>query len=324
MNALILIASLGGLALLAEIFNFRKALFPLVLAGLAGVIAVALMDWNRENVVPELFKSMMVVNHFTIIFTVIMSATLFLWMLMSQSYFEEKSSATDHYALILFALTGGVVMVTFNNMTMLFIGIEILSLSMYVLCGSNKSDLSSNESAFKYFLMGSFATGFLLFGIALLYGATGSFDYNVITEEIFKGSRSDLRVLVLPGILMMIIGMAFKVSAVPFHFWAPDVYQGAPTPVTAFMSTIVKTAAFAAFYKLAFCFSGVSESWNNVLWVIAAATLLLSNITAVYQQSVKRMLAWSSISHAGYMLLAILAMSPVTGSSVISIQPLIP
>jgi NADH-quinone oxidoreductase subunit N len=317
MNALILLSCLGGLALLAEIFNFRKALFPLVLAGLAGVIGLALMDWNREHIVAPIFKDMMVVNHFTIVFTVIMTATLFLWMLMSRSYFEEQSSTTDHYALVLFALTGGVVMASYNNMTMLFIGIEILSLSMYVLCGSNKADLGSNESAFKYFLMGSFATGFLLFGIALLYGATGSFDIGKVSEEIFKGSMGETKVLILPGILMMIIGMAFKVSAVPFHFWAPDVYQGAPTPITAYMSTIVKTAAFAAFYKLAFCFSGVSETWNNVVWGMAAATLLLSNITAVYQQNVKRMLAWSSISHAGYMLLAVLAMSPVSGSSVI-------
>ena len=318
MNALILISSLGGLAMLAEIFNFRKALFGLVMLGLAGVIALALMDWNKEVAVAPIFKGMMVFDHFAILFTVIMSGTLFLWMMMSRSYFEEKTSATDHYAMVLFALAGAVVMVSYANMTMLFIGIEILSISMYVLCGSNKSDLSLNEAAFKYFLMGSFATGFLLFGIALLYGATGSFDISVISEAVFTGSMKETKVLIVPGILLMLIGMCFKVSAVPFHFWAPDVYQGAPTPVTAYMSTIVKTAAFAAFFKLfAACFSGVGASWNNIVWGIAAATLLLSNITAVYQQSVKRMLAYSSISHAGYMLLAILAMSPISGGSII-------
>ncbi len=318
MNALILLSSLGILALLAEIFNFRKALFPLVMLGLLGVIGLAAMDWNKKSPIAAIFKNMMVFDHFAILFTCIMCVTLFLWMMMSRSYFEEKTSATDHYALVLFALVGAVVMASYSNMTMLFIGIEILSLSMYVLCGSNKSDLSSNEAAFKYFLMGSFATGFLLFGIALLYGATGSFDIQVVSEEIFKGSMKETKVLIVPGILMMLIGMSFKVSAVPFHFWAPDVYQGAPTPITAYMSTIVKTGAFAAFFRLfAACFSGVNQTWSMTLWGIAAATLLLSNITAVYQQNVKRMLAYSSISHAGYMLLAILAMSPVSGGSII-------
>ena len=310
---MILLSSLGVLALLAEIFNFRKILFPLILLGLAGVVGLAVADWNNKQSFSPVFMNMLVFDHRAIIFTVVMTVTLLLWMLMSREYFEEKSSATDHYALVLFALVGAVVMASYNNMTMLFIGIEILSLSMYVLCGSNKFSLSSNEAAFKYFLMGSFATGFLLFGIALIYGATGSFDLQQIAVGIFQGEKAGMRMLILPGILMMMIGMAFKVSAVPFHFWAPDVYQGAPTPVTAYMSTIVKTAAFAAFFQLfATCFSAVSEAWNNVLWGIAAATLLLSNITAVYQQNVKRMLAYSSISHAGYMLLAILAMSPVS------------
>lgn len=318
MNSLILVSSLGGLALLAEIFNFRKMLFPLVMLGLLGAVGLGIMDWSRQANPDSIFKNMMVTDHFAILFTVIMCLTLFLWMMMSKNYFEEHTNTADHYALVLFALAGAVVMASYNNMTMLFIGIEILSLSMYVLCGSNKSDLSSNEAAFKYFLMGSFATGFLLFGIALIYGATGSFDIQVVSEEVFKGSMKETKVLIVPGIMLMLVGMCFKVSAVPFHFWAPDVYQGAPTPVTAYMSTIVKTAAFAAFFRLfAACFSGINETWSNVLWGITAATLLVSNITAVYQQSVKRMLAYSSISHAGYMLLAVLAMSPVSGGSII-------
>jgi NADH-quinone oxidoreductase subunit N len=244
-------------------------------------------------------------------------AVSFFWFLASESYFEEESSRSDHFALILFALVGAVVLVSYNNMSMLFIGIEILSISMYVLAGSRKNDLFSNEAAFKYFLMGSFATGFLLFGMALIYGATMSFDLGVIASYV-NVNNGAIDYMFLAGLLMMLIGLAFKVSAVPFHFWAPDVYQGSPTPITAFMATIVKTAAFAGMFRLFFiCFAPAADSWSSVVWVIAALTLVIGNVTAVYQNSVKRMLAYSSVSHAGYMMLAILASTQTAASSIL-------
>ena len=165
--------------------------------------------------------------------------------------------------------------------------------------------------------MGSFATGFLLFGIALIYGVTASFDLNVIAREISAGT-GDRTSWLYAGILMLIIGLGFKISAVPFHFWAPDVYEGAPTVVTAFMSTIVKIAAFAGFYRLfSTCFSAVSNQWVDALQIITILTLLVSNITAVYQHSVKRILAYSSVAHAGYMLMTLVALNNISASAIL-------
>ena len=207
-------------------------------------------------------------------------------------------------------------MSSFNNMVMLFLGIEILSISMYILAGSNKKSLASNEAAFKYFLMGSFATGFLLFGIALIYGATGSFDIDVIATFV-RGQPEFIRDVICRNSFdndcngIQSIGGAF-------HFWAPDVYQGAPTVITAFMSTVVKTAAVAAFFRLFIhTFTSMTEVWHTALMIISAATILVGNITAVYQTNVKRMLAYSSIAHAGYMLMAIVSMNSAAPSALL-------
>jgi NADH-quinone oxidoreductase subunit N len=187
---------------------------------------------------------------------------------------------------------------------------------MYILAGSNKRSPASNEAALKYFLMGSFATGFLLFGIALIYGLTSSFNLTVIANSISQISGSSK--MLDAGVLLIMIAMLFKVSAAPFHFWAPDVYQGSPTIITVYMSTVVKTAAFAAFLKLfMILFGGMQGLWSSSLWIISAATILIGNITAVFQTNIKRMLAYSSISHAGYMLLAILAMNNSSASSLL-------
>ena len=164
--------------------------------------------------------------------------------------------------------------------------------------------------------MGAFATGFLLFGIVLIYGATGSFDLAEIAAAV--ANQTAIPTIFHVGVLLMLIGLSFKVSAVPFHFWAPDVYQGAPTVITAFMSTIVKTAAFAAFLRLfSTSFASVGTSWHQVMWIIAALTLLVGNITAVLQTSTKRMLAYSSVAHAGYMLLALLSANNLSNSAIL-------
>jgi len=316
LKALIVVSLLGVVAMLSEIFNFKKWLYPIVLLGLLGATALAVADWNINLTVP-IFKNMLVFNNFSIAFTVILCMTAFLWIIMAHSSFKEESSLTDHFALVLFSLAGALVMVSFGNMTMLFLGIEILSIPLYVLAGSRKTDISSNEAAFKYFLMGAFASGFLLFGIALIYGATASFDITAIATFV-AAHKGNLPGFFYAGVLMMLAGLAFKVSAVPFHFWAPDVYQGSPTPVTAFMATIVKTAAFAAFFRLfSSCFSLVHTQWESIVWIMAALTLIVGNVTAVYQVSAKRMLAYSSIAHAGYMMLAILAMNKFSSSAVL-------
>ncbi len=312
MKALILLSSLGVITLLAEIFSFKKILYPTVLLGLIAIIVVNALEWNTNIS----YFNMMRCDNFAIAFTEVILIVGFLWFLMAKNFFKEESNKTDHYSLIIFALTGGVIMVSYTNMAMLFLGIEILSIPMYILAGSKKEDLLSNESAFKYLIMGAFATGFLLFGIVLIYGATGSFDLAGIAAAV--ANQTTIPPIFYVGVLLMLIGLSFKVSAAPFHFWAPDVYQGAPTEITAFMSTVVKTAAFAAFLRLfSTSFTAVGESWHSILWVIAALTLLIGNITAVLQTSTKRMLAYSSVAHAGYMLLGLLAGNTFSNSGIL-------
>jgi NADH-quinone oxidoreductase subunit N len=313
MKALVLLSSLGVISLLAEIFSFKKLMYPVVLLGLITIFILNLTDWDTNIT----YYNMMRYDNYAVAFTSVILVVAFLWFLMSQSFFKAMDSLTDHFALILFALTGAVIMVSYTNMTMLFLGIEILSISMYILAGSKKDDLASNESAFKYLIMGAFATGFLLFGIALIYGATGSFDLSEIKVSLLS-QQGNVPAIFYAGVLMMLIGLSFKVSAAPFHFWAPDVYQGAPTVITAFMATIVKTAAFAAFLRLfSSTFSSVSDSYANIIWVMAALTLLVGNISAVLQTSTKRMLAYSSVAHAGYMLLALLAGNSFSSSAIL-------
>jgi NADH-quinone oxidoreductase subunit N len=313
MNAVYILSGLGILSLLAEIFSFRKILFPIVLLGLIATVGLLVMDWNTGL---SHYSNMLTFDNYAIAFSSAIAIIAFLWFMMSRDYFENNTHVTDHFALVLFSLVGAVFMVSYSNLAMLFLGIEILSISLYIMAGSKMTDLFSNEASFKYFLMGSFATGFLLFGIALVYGVTGSFDLVKMNEVITAGS-TQFNALLYAGVLLMMVGLAFKISAVPFHFWAPDVYEGSPTVVTAFMSTIVKIAAFAAFFRLfATSFASVSAEWVNIVQVIAVLTLVVSNITAVYQNSVKRMLAFSSIAHAGYLLITLVALNEISASAI--------
>ncbi len=312
MNAVYILSGLGIFSLIAEIANLRKYLFPIVVLGLVASAVLVFSDWNTSS---YYFSNMLLFDRQAVAFSALISVVALLWVVMAKDYFHQSTEVTDHFAIVLFSLVGAVFMVSYHNMVMLFLGIEILSISLYILAGSRMKDILSNEAAFKYFLMGSFATGFLLFGVALIYGSTGSFDLSTIASKIQEG-------LVFPsmlyiGIVMMLVGLAFKISAAPFHFWAPDVYQGSPTVVTAFMSTIVKIAAFAGFYRLfSMCFSTVYVQWAGIIQVLVVLTLLVSNITAVFQKNVKRLLAYSSIAHAGYLLITLVAMND-KGSGVI-------
>lgn len=313
MTTLIILCILGILCLLSEIVGFKKLLLPLVFGGLTLALFFSLNDWNTNN---SYFNDMVVFDNYALAFTSLIILLSILWFIISPSFFIDPQNDSDHYSLIIFSLIGGVIMTAFNNMIMLFLGIEILSISLYVLAGSNKSLLSSNEAALKYFLMGAFATCFLLFGITLIYGQAASFNLMEIADSLAPSSGN--KEMIYSGIFMILIAMSFKVSVVPFHFWAPDVYQGSPTVITTFMSTAVKTVAFAAFLRLFMTsFKEVETIWSSTLMIIAAATILIGNITAVYQINFKRMLAYSSISHAGYMLFAILAMNNLSSASLL-------
>ena len=314
MNGLYLICGLGFISLVAEIANLKKALAATILLGLSAATFLVVIDWNSNL---HYYNDMVVFDNFSIAFTTLIIVIAIFWFWMARDYFRAQSHQTDRSALILFSIVGAILMVSFNNMAILFLGIEILSISMYVLAGSKKESLFSNEAAFKYFLMGSFATGFLLMGIALVYGATGSFHIATIANHLAVRSN-ELPTFFYTGVILMVVGMAFKISVVPFHFWVPDVYEGSPVTITAFMSTVVKIAAIAAFYKVfSVCFSSVQSTWITILQVITVLTLVVSNITAVYQARVKRMLAYSSVGQVGYILLAFIANSATSSGTIL-------
>lgn len=307
MKALLILFLTAIVVLFAGLLKKRDLIQSLRIGGTLAALVVTIIDLYQGNRwFNELYSTMFRFDNFALSFTVVvLLATLLLFGLTRWGFRELHDTLGDHYALILFSLCGALCMFSFNNMVMLFLGIEILSIPLFVLAGSRRDDLRSNEAAMKYFLMGVFATGILLFGIALVYGSTASFDLAQIHSVIEANGHSPQMLSV--GILLIVIGLSFKVSAVPFHFWAPDVYTGSPTIITAFMSTVVKTAGFAAFYRLfSTAFAGAGEFWMAAVAMIAGLTMTLANTTAIFQTNFKRMMAYSSISHAGYLLLPVL------------------
>lgn len=309
MSALIILFLTALAVLFTGLTHRRSLLQPIALIGTLiafGVSCVGLtigdpFGWN--NLYPEMLRFDRYAEAFTA--TALLSTALIIG-LSGFGFRALSDTLGDNYALLLFSLCGAVCMFAFENITMLFLGIEILSIPLYVLAGSRRDNTYSNEAALKYFLMGAFATGVLLFGTALVYGATASFDLKTIAAVLTEGRHSVNMLHV--GILLILVGLSFKISAVPFHFWAPDVYTGSPNTVTAFMATVVKTAGFAAFFKLfTQAFGPAAAFWEIPVAAIAAVTMTLANLTALFQNDFKRMMAYSSISHAGYLLLAVLA-----------------
>ena len=293
--------------MLAEIFKFKKLLFPLVLLGVLAAYVFNFMEWNNSFSI-AVFDNMIAFDKIALAFSGVILATVFFWFIMANDYFEGNTNLVDHISLVLFAVVGALMLTSFKNMTTLFLGVEIMSIPLYVLAASKKKDMASNEAGFKYLIMGSFASAFLLFGIALVYGATGSFDLKEIQTVIASHPSGSMPTFFYAGVIMLLIAMCFKVSAAPFHFWAPDVYQGSPTVITALMSTVVKTAAFAAILRLFLIgFGDVSGLWSTLLAAIIALSLVIANFSAAMQTNVKRMLAYSSISHAAFMLMVVLA-----------------
>ena len=219
---------------------------------------------------------------------------------------RQRLQAEEYYSLVLFATVGMMFMAAARDLMIIFLGLELMSIGVYALVGFNRRDPRSAEAGLKYFLLGAFASGFLLFGIALLYGGAGSTNVHALAVAVRDGTV--VGALMVPGVALLAIGFAFKVSAVPFHMWAPDVYEGAPTPVTAFMAASVKTAAFVAFLRVFIVgLGGLHAEWAEILWWISAITMVAGNIVALVQSSVKRMLAYSSIAHGGYLLVALVA-----------------
>jgi NADH-quinone oxidoreductase subunit N len=252
---------------------------------------------------------MLIVDGFATFFRVLVIAVGLLTVLSSSQYLRrEHAASAEYYALLLFSVTGQCVMATANELIMIFIGLEISSIATYVLAGYLRDDKRNNEAALKYFLLGSFATAFLLYGIAWIYGTTGS--TNLLEVRNFLISSGSGRNLILTGTAaaLMFVGFAFKVSAAPFQIWAPDVYQGAPAPVTLFMSAGPKAAAFAVFLRVFMtAFGPITSRWEPFVWSSALLTMVIGNFAALTQTNVKRMLAYSSIAHAGYVMVAITA-----------------
>jgi NADH-quinone oxidoreductase subunit N len=229
---------------------------------------------------------------------------------------RQRLQAAETYALMLFAMVGMMLMGGTRDLIIVFLGLEVMSIAIYALAAMNRRDRKSAEAGLKYFLLGAFSTGFFLYGIALLYGATGSTDIAVMSGAILEGSV--VGPLLLFGVAFLAIGFGFKVAAVPFHMWTPDVYEGAPTPITAFMATGVKAAAFVAFLRVFLvAFDAVYESWYAILWWLAAITMVSANLIALVQGNVKRMLAYSSIAHGGYLLVALVAANETASAAML-------
>lgn len=316
MLPIVLLSIFGIVVLFLGFQKNQSTLLPATLLFLAIALITNFLHWNEPASL--YFKDMLFENRLTMSFSGIILFSAFLIVALTRGFENtENAQPAEYYAIMLFSLVGAIMMVGFQNLIMLFLGVEILSVSMYVLTGSDKRNLRSNEAALKYFLMGAFATGIMLFGIALLYGATGSFELPSL-KAFSVSMGANVSMMYYIGLLLLLIGMLFKVSAAPFHFWTPDVYDGAPTIFTAFMSTIVKTAGFAALYRLlSNSFSNVYDFWWMIFAGITLLTLVIGNITAVYQSSFKRMMAYSSISHAGYLLLSLTALTAQTPNAVI-------
>lgn len=271
----------------------------------AGILALyytfLLWDGNRE-----IFNNLYTIDNYGVFFKGLALLILVLVTLLSYRYVDREDMVRgEYYALLQFSALGMMIMVSSTNFVTIFIGLEVMSISIYVLCGLMGGNARSVEASLKYFLLGAFATGFLLYGIALLYGTTGLLDIRHIAALINGGSFMVTPTFMV-GLALLIVGFGFKTASVPFHMWTPDVYEGAPTSITAFMATGVKAAAFGAFLRIMFtAFHPFLSGWTIMLWLLAVATMTLGNLTALLQNDVKRMLAYSSIAHAGYILIAL-------------------
>ncbi len=317
MNAIILAAILGVVMMFSSVFIPNKSTYKYI--AIVGMIALLGVNW-ADTYGWRMFdidtKGMLNFSRYGYFFNTVCIAATLVYLLLSGAAFEKVGNYTaEYFALVFFVLCGISIITSFNTLLMLFLGVEIMSIPLYILTGADKRNLKSNEASLKYFLMGSFTTGIMLMGIALIYAATGSFNLDVSrANNVMIGTTVNLSILEVTGCILLFISLAFKVSAAPFHFWTPDVYDGAPSVFTSFMATVIKAAGFLALYRFFDAkvgFTGVASSpnlgvdWKLMLAIVIVLTLLAGNVTAVFQQSVKRMLAYSSIAQAGFMMMAL-------------------
>jgi NADH-quinone oxidoreductase subunit N len=276
-------------------------------AALAATAASMLAVPEMATQAGQWYSNLWIVDTYSIFFHVVFLLIAAVTILTSADFLErERMNHAEYYALLLFATVGMMMMAGSNELMMVFIGLEILSIATYILAGFRRSDLRSNESALKYFLLGSFSSAFFLYGVALIFGATGSTNLIVIADTLRSG---DIQLsLVSLAAALLLIALCFKVAVAPFHVWTPDVYEGAPTPVTGFMSVGPKAAGFAVLLRVFMtAFPTLEGRWASAIWLVAALTMMLGNVIAVVQPNIKRMLAYSSIAHAGYIAIAFAA-----------------
>ncbi len=309
MSAIILTAIWGVVMMFGSVlFKTHAAPKYWAIAGIVIVLAANIAEFFGYPLFNIDVHAMLRFDKFGLLFnTIAFGCTLLYFLLNGRDIEKVGSNVSEYFALIFFVLCGVSISSSFNTLLMLFLGIEIMSIPLYILTGSDKNNLRSNEAALKYFLMGSFSTGIMLMGIAFLYGGNALASFNI---EAVQLNNINIPVMISVGLVLMVVALSFKVSAAPFHFWTPDVYDGAPTVFTSFMATIVKVAGFVTFLRL-FKTSYVTAhlQWQPLVVILVTATLFIGNFTAVFQQSVKRMLAYSSIAQAGFMLLAVFALN---------------
>lgn len=275
--------------------------------------------WDNERTA---FAEMVAVDNFGLFVIIIALASTALALLLAIDYIEKQEiNFGEYYPLVLFTASGMLLMVMANDLVMIFIGLEVLSIGLYILAGFARGNARSEESAIKYFLLGSFSLGFLVYGASLVYGMTGSTNFAVIGDQLRNADLQSNPIL-LAGLAMILVGFAFKLALAPFHAWTPDVYSGAPTSVTAFMSVGTKVATFAALLRMVLiAMPELRVDWAPTLWALAVVTMIVGNLAAVTQRNIKRMLAYSSIGQAGYILVAVVAAErpTVTNEAVTSI-----
>jgi NADH-quinone oxidoreductase subunit N len=301
--------------------RWPKGLYAFATATIAGAAAVlAMVQWDdiTDNGPTTLVGGVIAFDTFSMFMTITICIGVILVAMLSDEYLRDTpNEGPEVYALYMVAAIGGIVMSSANDLIVLFLGLETLSLALYVLASSNRRSGESAESGIKYFVLGGFSSAFFLYGIALVYGATGTTNISEMVAAL--GANVDPfgnESLALAGIALLVVGLGFKVAAVPFHVWAPDVYQGAPSPVTSFMASVGKAAAFAAMLRvLVIALPFYRDDWRPIIWALAVLTLVVGSFLAVVQTNVKRMLAYSSISHAGFVLVGVEAAAHGAGEA---------
>ena len=288
----------------------------IALAGVGWALLRTLTQWGLFQTG---YSGMVVLDNLSTLFNVLFLASTGIVILLSHPFLKKDDvEHSEYYALLLFATAGMMILASGLDLITLFLGIEVLSISLYILAGYRRDSDASNEAALKYFLLGAFASSILLYGIALVYGATGTTNLARIGDALTGANGSLPEGLLFAGIALILVGLAFKVAAAPFHMWTPDVYEGAPTPVTAFLSAGPKAAAFAALIRTFFiAFGPAHAEWDLILTVIAILTMTIGNVAAIAQTNVKRMLAYSSIAHSGYVLIGVVTGGVIGGTGAV-------